>query len=120
MSFLIPHILMLAQDPVEQPEGGGMLQMLLLFGPPILLLFFMQTFFGRNDAKEKAKRDEMVKGLKKNDPVVTIGGIIGNVVSVSEDKQSVTIKVDDNTRLKMQASAIREMVSRDGKDSDKS
>jgi preprotein translocase subunit YajC len=42
------------------------------------------------------------------------------VVSVSEDKNEVTIRVDDNTRLKMQASAIREVVVRESKEKEKS
>ncbi|TWT57146.1 preprotein translocase subunit YajC [Thalassoglobus neptunius] len=120
MSTLTIPFLILAADAADQPEGSPMWQMLLLFGPPLLLLFFMQTIFGKSEAKEKARRDELVSALKKNDQIVTIGGILGTVVSVAEDKQSVTIKVDDNTRLKFQASAIREVVSRDSKDSEKS
>ena len=34
----------------------------------------------------------MIRSLKKNDAVVTIGGIIGSVVSVSEDGAEVTLK----------------------------
>lgn len=100
-------------------SGGGMLSMLILFGPPLLLLFVMQMIFGRTDSKDKARRNEMISKLRKNDPVATIGGILGSVVSVSEDKQTVTIKVEDNTRLKMQASAIREVLTRGDKDDEK-
>ena len=120
MTIFMSQFFMLAEEAAKKEQGGGMMQMLFLFGPPLLFLFVLQTFFGRSDAKDKAKRDEMVSGLKKNDPVVTIGGILGSVVSVSEDKQTVTIKVEDNTRLKMQASAIREVTSRADKDSGKS
>ena len=120
MPFLFSQLLILAQDPPAQPEGNSFWSMLIILGPPVLLLLVLQTVFGRNEAKDKARRDEMVSALKKNDQIVTIGGILGSVVSVAEDKQSVTIKVDDNTRLKMQASAIREVVSRDGKESEKS
>ncbi len=120
MTIFMSQFLMLAEEAAEKESGGGIMSMLILFGPPLLLLFVMQTIFGRTDSKDKARRNELVSGLKKNDPVVTIGGMLGSVVSVSEDKQTVTIKVDDNTRLKMQASAIREVVSRADKDSEKS
>lgn len=120
MSRLTLPFLTLAADVADQPDVSPMWQMLLLFGPPLLLLFFMQTIFGRSEAKEKARRDELVSSLKKNDQVVTIGGILATVTSVAEDKQTVTLKVDDNTRLKFQASAIREVVSRDTKESEKS
>lgn len=97
-----------------------MLSMLILFGPPLLLLFVMQTIFGRSDSKDKNRRNELIKSLNKNDPVVTIGGILGTVVTISEDKEVVTIKVDDGTRLKMQANAIREVVSTPDKLAEKS
>lgn len=121
MTNLLSEFLLLAQDEAApNPEGGGFWSMLILFGPPLILLLVLQTLFGRSDAKDKAKRDQMISTLKKNDPVVTIGGILGTVVSVSEDKESVIIKVDDNTRLKMQASAIREVATRSESSKEKS
>lgn len=109
------NLLSLAEEGADAQGGGGMLSMLILFGPPLLLLFVMQTIFGRTEAKDKARHSELVSSLRKNDPIVTIGGILGTVVSVSEDKETVTVRVDDGTRLKMQASAIREVVTRDEK-----
>ncbi len=103
-----PLITLLAADAVEKPQGT-IWTTLILFGPPVILLFIMQTMFGRNDNKDKTKQNEFIATLKKNDPVVTIGGIYGTFISVSEDKTEVTIKVDENSRLKMQASAIRQV-----------
>lgn len=118
MTPLLSQLFLLAEEGGEAPAGGGMLSMLILFGPPLLLLFVMQTIFGRSESKDKARRDQMVSELRKNDPIVTIGGILGTVVSVSEDKATVTIKVDDGTRLKMQASAVKEVVSKADKASE--
>jgi|SaaInlStandDraft_1057018.scaffolds.fasta_scaffold77971_2 preprotein translocase subunit YajC len=112
MTHLLSQFVLLAEEGAEAPAGGGMMSMLILFGPPLLLLFVMQTIFGRSESKDKARRDELVTSLRKNDPIVTIGGIMGSVVSISEDKQTVTIKVDDGTRLKMQASAVKEVVTK--------
>ncbi len=121
MTILLSQILILAEEVAEKEaeSGGGMMSMLVLFGPPLLLLFVMQTLFGRSDAKDKARRNELTASLKKNDPIVTIGGILGTVVSVSEDKETVTIKVDDNSRMKIQATAIREVVSTEKKEAGK-
>lgn len=82
----------------------------------LVIFMVVQMLFGRTEAKERARREAMIGNLKKNDQVVTIGGIIGHVVSVSEDKTEVTIRVDDNTRLKMQASAIREPIANKAKE----
>ncbi len=114
------RLALLAADapPGNAPENSGQQMFVLMIGG-LVIIMAVQLLFGRGEAKEKAKRDQMIGGLKKNDPVVTIGGILGSVVSVSEDKKEVTIKVDDNTRLKMQASAIREVLTREGKDKEK-
>ncbi|MFQ5734847.1 MAG: preprotein translocase subunit YajC [Planctomycetaceae bacterium] len=51
----------------------------------------------------------MEKGfcLKKHDRVVTIGGIIGTVASTSQDGREVTLKIDDNARMKVLRTAIQ-------------
>jgi preprotein translocase subunit YajC len=49
----------------------------------------------------------MLGSLKKNDRVVTIGGIIGTVASTSQDGREVTLKIDDNARLRVLRSAIQ-------------
>ena len=105
--------LLLAQD--APPDGAAGQQnplfgMLLIF-IPILVLWYLMVLMPQN--KEKAKRQDMLKSLKKNDAVVTIGGIFGTVVNVTEDGGEVTIRVDDNTRLKMRRDAIREVVIKD-------
>lgn len=102
-----------APPPADAPPMGQ-LMIYLLGGMAIFMI--VQLLFGRSEAKEKNKRDTFIGGLKKNDPVVTIGGILGNVASVSEDKSEVTIRVDDTTRLKMQAAAIREVIAAKSKD----
>ena len=57
--------------------------------------------------------DDLLKSLKKNDRVVTIGGIIGTVANVTPDGKEVTLKVDDNTRLKMLRSSIQTVLRDD-------
>ena len=87
--------------------------MLLIFAP-ILVLWYLLVLMPQN--KERAKRQDMLKSLKKNEPVVTIGGIIGTVVNVTEDGEEVTVRVDDNTRLKLRRDAIREVIVKDKAD----
>ncbi|MCK4852438.1 MAG: preprotein translocase subunit YajC, partial [Candidatus Omnitrophica bacterium] len=47
---------------------------------------------------------KMLEGLKKNDDIVTSGGIYGTIVNIQNDV--VTLRVDDNTRIKVQKSSI--------------
>ena len=65
------------------------------------------------DAWTSGELAPMLKALKKNDPVATIGGILGTVVSVSEDGLEVVVRVDDNTRIKFRHDAIREVIQKD-------
>ncbi len=49
--------------------------------------------------REKRKRQDMLSAIKKNDRVMTIGGIIGAVVSVGDNE--VTLKVDESANVKI-------------------
>ena len=105
----IHPFLIFAADKVEKQEGGGLSGPLMWIMPAFLILLLWQFMFNPRRRDEK-KRAEMVNTLKKNDRIVTIGGITGSVASVSEDSRYVTIKVEDNTRIKMLASSIQTVV----------
>jgi preprotein translocase subunit YajC len=98
----------LAQDAAAAPEGGGFGQLLLLFGP-LLLIFIVINYLlvTRPQQREQAKHQGMLGSLKKNDRVLTAGGVIGTVVSLSEDKKEITLRVDDNTRIKFRTEYVR-------------
>ncbi|MCA9057380.1 MAG: preprotein translocase subunit YajC [Planctomycetaceae bacterium] len=85
-----------------QPEQSPLLTYL----PIIVMVLVFYFILLRPQQKEQRRRAEMLAALKKNDKVVTSGGIIGTVVEVSADNQRVTLKVDDNTRIKVLRSRI--------------
>lgn len=104
-SWISPLIL-LAADAAEKQKDGSM-PFWIMIVPAILIFLVFQFMFGGQNRKEKKRKEELLNTLKKNDRIVTIGGITGTVASVSEDHQYVTIKVEDNTRIKMLASSIQ-------------
>ena len=57
--------------------------------------------------KSKVEHKKMVAGLRKNDEVITAGGIHGTIVNVKEN--SVTLKVDDNVKVEVQKHSITTM-----------
>ena len=73
--------------------------------PVVAIMLFMQM--GNNPRKQQERLLESLKGLKKNDPVVTIGGMRGQFVSLSEDGSEVTVQLAVNVRVRFEASAIR-------------
>ena len=76
---------------------AGFLPIILIFG----IFYFLLI---RPQQKQQKQHREMTSNLSKNDEVVTNGGIHGTVVNI--DEQTVTLRVDDNTRIKFQKNVI--------------
>jgi preprotein translocase subunit YajC len=103
------EVLLLAGE--QPPQGGADPSSIWPLVLPFVVIFAMyQLLIARPQRKEQKKREDMLKQIKKNDPVVTIGGILGTVANLSDDGTEVTLKVDDNTQLRFRRDAIREVV----------
>lgn len=103
METYFPRILiLLAQQP---PEGPGILGMLI---PMLAIGFLFYFLLIVPQRKEQRKRQQMLGALKKNDRVITIGGIYGVVANVHREADEVTLKVDEatNTKIRVSLSAI--------------
>lgn len=72
---------------------------------PLVLIFFIFYFIMiRPQQKQQQEYKKMLENLKKNDQIVTAGGIHGTIVNVKE--KTLVIRVDDNTRLEIDKSAV--------------
>ena len=122
MSFLTDFVLApLAQAAAPAaPQGGGdggiplpYIMIAILFAAGYMFIIAPER------KKQRAIRDQLA-GIKKNDRVVTIGGIYGVVANVNRDADKVTLKVDDNTKMDFTLSAISRVLTPDaGGDKDK-
>ncbi len=94
-----------AQDAPKGGESGSLLPMLLPFVAIFVLFYFMLM---RPQRREQARRQAMLATVKKNDRVLTAGGIYGVVTNVHREADEVTIKVDEatNTKLRVTLSSI--------------
>jgi preprotein translocase subunit YajC len=92
-----------AEKPGEPPASSPFL----LLGLLAVMAYFMLIAPAR---KEKQKRQELLNALKKNDEVVTAGGIIGIVANIKDNADEVTLKSDE-TRLRVLRSSIVRIVS---------
>lgn len=70
----------------------------LMIGVFLMLIVFMFFSF-RSGQREKKKRQEMLAAIKKNDRVMTLGGVIGTVVNIKDDE--IVLKVDETTNTKI-------------------
>ena len=87
--------------------GGQMVTMLLTFGLIILIFYFLVI---RPQGKKQKETKAMLAALRKGDRVATAGGIRGLVTAVKE--QTVTIKVDANTKIEFNKSAVSSILER--------
>lgn len=91
-----------AQDAAPQADPFGfLLPMLVIFAAFYFLLI-------RPQQKKQKQHAELVKGLSTGDEVLTIGGILGKVTSVSEHYASV--KISDDVEIKIQKSSVSAVV----------
>ena len=76
--------------------------------PLMITLVLMYLLLMRPEQKKRKEMERVLAGVKKNNHVVTIGGIYGTVVAAVTDSKYVTIRVDDSTgtKLKVLRSAI--------------
>jgi preprotein translocase subunit YajC len=82
---------------------------------PFIVMGLMLVMFVRASSKQKKDLQKALAAIKKNDKVVTSGGILGVVVAVKENEDEVTLKVDDtsNTRIRVLKSSIVRITSGD-------
>ena len=120
MNSLLNVAFLLADEPAVDPAAGQQGGLQSLLPPMILIAVFYYFMLLRPRAADERKRKAVLDGLKKNDRVVTAGGIIGTVAQVSNDGQEVTLKVDDSTRIKFRRSSISSVLTDDKDDAAKS
>lgn len=109
--LLFPSWSILAQgaNPAPQADGSPFTSLPLLLGVLVMVFYFIVL---RPQRREQRDRQSMLTQLKKNDRVVTIGGIYGVVTNVRPEADEITIKVDEssNTRLRVTLSSIARLV----------
>lgn len=98
------------RGPGQAPACGQDLGMLPFFIGMIVLFYFLMV---RPQSRERQRRTEMLSQLKKNDKVVTIGGIIGVVSSIHAETDEVVLRVDEtnNTKLRVLRSSIHQVIT---------
>jgi len=110
--ILVPS---LATLPVQEEEAAAEKPGGFNFLIPMLLIIgiFYIVMIGP-ERKQRKKREEMLKALKKGDRIMTTGGMLASVAQVQEDV--VTLQVADGVRLRFTRQAIQTVLDEDGKD----
>ncbi|MBD3672223.1 MAG: preprotein translocase subunit YajC [Planctomycetaceae bacterium] len=117
MRDLVSSFILLAQEsdaPAAEPTGSDIFTRML---PPFLMIIVVWFFIIlRPELQKRKKAEELSSSVKKNDKVITVGGIIGTVTNFSSDGTEVTLRIDDNTKIKMLRSSIQTVVKDETKE----
>ena len=98
-------LMMDAANAAQQPAAGGALIQLL----PFILIFGVMYFLMiRPQKKKQQEHQKMLDNLQVHDKIITNGGIIGKVVNIKKEKNTIVVRVDEttNTKIEFQRSAI--------------
>ena len=116
MDNLFSSAVWLVGQQAKQGLGSPFMLQILTIWLPIGVLFWFLLI--RPQQKERAKMAKMLAGIKKNDRVVTAGGIYGVVTNVHREADEVTIKVDEstNTKLRVTLSSVARVLMDESSD----
>jgi len=103
MEFLI------AMSPQGGEGGGSMVSTIIMFGAIFLIFYFMII---RPQQKKAKNRTRLLSNLEKGDKVVTSGGIHGIIAGL--DEKTLLLQVSDNLKIKVDRSAIGQVISKKG------
>lgn len=79
---------------------------------PLILIFVIFYFLLIRPQQKRAKEHKnMVENLRRNDRVVTGGGLLGKVTKVGEGEE-VEVEIAENTRVKVYRSTITAVLSK--------
>ncbi|MDI9448270.1 MAG: preprotein translocase subunit YajC [Bacillota bacterium] len=78
----------------------------------IVALFAILYFLMIRPQQQRQKRhQEMIKSLRPDDRVTTVGGIFGTIVKLKED--SIILRIADNVRIEVLKNSISQVISKE-------
>jgi len=87
----------------------GLLPILLIFGVFYFLLFLPMQ-------RQKKNTQKMLAGLQNGNTVTTSGGIIGTIVAIDDEDQTLVLRVKpDNIKIQVSRASVSSLVSGEGK-----
>lgn len=92
-----------------------MTEQLTAFWPIILMVVIFYFLLWRPQKKQQKRRQEMLDSLKPGAKIVTVGGVMGTIVSLHDDY--LVIRVADKVEIRVTRAAVAQVLSkgREGK-----
>lgn len=86
-------------------SGNVLTGLVLPFGAMALIMYFLLI---RPQQQQRKKHQEMLSNLKKNDKVVTSGGLVGKIVKISDTEVTLNLGSTEVTVLRQMIIDLRE------------
>ncbi len=91
-------------------SGGILLQLM-----PLLLIFAVFYFLLIRPQQKKMKEHrEMLLSLKRNDRIVTAGGIVGRITNVRDNSDEIEVEIAPNVRVIVVRGTISSVIRPEG------
>ena len=94
-----------------------MTDQLTAFWPIILMVVIFYFLLWRPQKKQQKRRQEMLDSLKPGAKIVTVGGVMGTIVSLHDDY--LVIRVADKVEIRVTRAAVAQVLSSKGSESKK-
>lgn len=92
-----------------------MTEQLTAFWPIILMVVIFYFLLWRPQKKQQKRRQEMLDSLKPGAKIVTVGGVMGTIVSLHDDY--LVIRVADKVEIRVTRAAVAQVLSSKGSES---
>lgn len=93
----------------QDPPKPGFLESIGPMVPMILIIVVMFYLMYRSQKKEQKRRQDMISSLKKDNWIVTVGGIRAQVTEVRDD--FFKVRIANNTEIEIAKSAVASVLN---------
>ena len=93
-----------AQTAPAAAAGGDMTSSLMSMAPLVLMFVVLYFIMIRPQMKKQKEHRAMIDALAKGDEIVTAGGMLGKVASISDSH--ISLQVASGVEVQMQRSAV--------------
>ncbi len=93
-------------------QGQDSTSLFFMLGAMFLIMYLLVF---RPQRKREKERKAMIAAVKKNDRILTSGGIIGTVTNAKDEDVTIRIDDDKNVRIRVNRNYITSVLAKDEK-----
>ena len=92
------------------PEGGGVAGIFASLLPVVAMIAILWFLLFRPQQKEQQRHREMIRALRKGDEVVTVGGLYGRIMAITEER--ISLKIADGVKVDVERAKVLKVLER--------